>query len=265
MTHSDSAGNGGFLFAEERRRNIVSLLHAAGKVSVDDLAAAYSVSLPTIRTDLARLEKLGLLRRTHGGAIPASPTLFEPPYAQREVMRHAEKRAIAIAAAEMVKDGDTIILDAGTTIYELALALRDRRSLTVVTNSFVNAQLLGDSPSNKIVLIGGDLHAHRRATLGPLAVRFLEAFHVDRAFLAFNGVHPDSGFTVVDFDAAEIKRQMMARAAESIVLCDSSKLGVTAFAQVAPISAVSTLIVDSAIGPQMRSDLAACRVAIHIT
>ncbi len=264
MTLADSAENGGFLFVEERRRDIVSRLQAAGKVSVDDLAAVYSVSLPTIRTDLARLETLGLLRRTHGGAIPASPTLFEPPYSQREVMRHAEKRAIAIAAAEMVKDGDTIILDAGTTIYELALALRDRRSLTVVTNSIVNAQLLDDSPDNKVVLIGGDLQAHRRATLGPLAVRFLEAFHVDKAFLAFNGVDPEAGFTVVDFTAAEIKRQMMARSAESIVLCDSSKLGVTAFAHVAPISAASILITDSAIAPQMRSDLAACGVTIQV-
>ena len=264
MSLSDSAENDGFLFAEERRRDIVSRLNAAGKVSVDDLAAAYSVSLPTVRTDLARLEERGLLRRTHGGAIPASPTLFEPPYAQREVMRHAEKRAIAATAAELVKDGDTIILDAGTTIYELALAIRNRRSLTVVTNSLVNAQALADSAGIRIVVIGGDLQARRRATLGPLAVRFLESFYVDRAFLAFNGADPVAGFTVVDFDAAEIKRQMMSRASESVVLSDSSKLGVTTFAHVAPISAASTLISDSGIHPQMRSDLAGCGIVVKI-
>jgi DeoR/GlpR family transcriptional regulator of sugar metabolism len=260
----DSAAASGVLFTEERRRDILSRLQAGGKVSVDELARAYSVSLPTIRTDLAQLEERGFLRRTHGGAIPASPTLFEPPYAQREIMHHAEKRAIAAAAAEMIKDGDTIILDAGTTIYELALAVRDRRGLTVVTNSLANVQALSDSPGVQVVLVGGALQANRRALLGPLAVSFLQAFHVDYSFLAFNGVDPKAGLTVVDFEAAAIKRAMMSRAAESVVLCDSSKLGQTAFAHVAPISAAPTLITDSGIHPQMRSDLAAGGITIRL-
>ena len=261
---AEPSENGGVRFTEERRRDIVAKLTRVGKVSVDELARGYAVSLPTIRADLAQLEDRGLLRRTHGGAIPASPTLFEPPYSQREVMRHAEKRAIAALAAAMVKDGDTIILDAGTTVYELALALRERHNLTVVTNSLVSAQILGDSEGIRVVVIGGDLQARRRAMLGPLAVRFLESFHVDRAFMAFNGVHPDAGYTVVDFGAAEVKRQMMARAAESVVLCDSSKLGQTAFANVAPVNAASTIITDAEISPQMRSDLAGRGVIIRV-
>ena len=260
----DSATIGGLLFTEERRREILTRLNSAGKVSVEELARAYSVSLPTIRADLAHLEERGLLRRTHGGAIPATATLYEPPYAQREVMRHAEKRAIAAAAAELVKEGDTIILDAGTTVNELAVLLRNRTSLTIVTNSFANVQTFADSPDVKLIVIGGELQMRRRATLGALAVRFLEGFHVDRAFLSFNGVHPESGYTVVDFEAAEMKRQMMARAAESIVLCDSGKIGQVAFAQVGPISSASTLITDSALHPQMRSDLAACGIQIIV-
>jgi DeoR/GlpR family transcriptional regulator of sugar metabolism len=259
---STSAPAVGILFAEERHQEILARIRQTGKVTVEELAAMYAVSLPTIRADLARLEEQGLLRRTHGGAIPASATLFEPPYSQREVMHHPEKKAIAAAAAEMVKDGETIILDAGTTVYEFALALRGRKSLTVVTNSLVNAQALSDSAGVEVILIGGTIQPHRRATLGPLAVRFLESFHVDRAFLAFNGVHPEAGFTVVDFHAAEIKRQMMARAVESIVLSDASKLGKTAFARVAAISSASTIITDSSVDPQLRSDLAAQGITI---
>jgi DeoR/GlpR family transcriptional regulator of sugar metabolism len=258
----DSATIGGLLFTEERRREILTRVISAGKVSVEELARAYSVSLPTIRADLAHLEERGLLRRTHGGAIPASATLYEPPYAQREVMRHAEKRAIAAAAAAFVKEGDTIILDAGTTVNELAVLLRNRKSLTVVTNSFANVQTLADSPYIKVIVIGGELQMRRRATLGALAVRFLEGFHVDRAFMSFNGVDPESGYTVVDFEAAEMKRQMMSHAAESVVLSDSSKMGQKAFASVGPIDSASTLITDSGIHPQMHSDLAARGIRI---
>ena len=121
-----------------------------------------------------------------------------------------------------------------------------------------------DSDGIEVVLIGGTIQPNRRATLGPLAVGFLDSFHVDRAFMAFNGVDAEAGFTVVDFEAAEIKRQMMLRASESIVLCDSSKIGKTAFARVAPICAASTIVTDSGLAPQARSDLAACGLTIHL-
>jgi DeoR family fructose operon transcriptional repressor len=235
------------LFAEERRRDILALLRAAGKVTVDDLASYYAVSLPTIRTDLSRLEEQGMLRRTHGGAIPLSPTLFEPPYAQREVMHQAEKQAIAREGAALVNDGETILLDAGTSVYELALSLKSKRNITVVTNSLANVLALMDSPEIEVILVGGSVQPRRRAALGPLAVRFLDDFHVDKAFLAFNGVDVDAGFTVVDFEAAEIKRKMMSRAAETVVLSDSSKIGQRAFAAVSPLRAANVLITDSQI------------------
>ena len=232
------------LFAEERRQMILERLRLEGKVTVEGLAAEFGVSLPTARTDLARLEARGLLRRTHGGAIPASATLFEPPYGERRVMHHAEKRAIARRAADYVKDGDTVFLDAGTTLYELALALRGHRRLTVVTNSLASALALMENPATDVILVGGLVQPRRRAVLGPLAERFLEAFHVDRAFVSFNGVHPDAGFTVVDFDAAELKARMMAHAEEVVVLADWTKMGKIAFAAAAPIQAAHILVTD---------------------
>ncbi|MGC8667751.1 MAG: DeoR/GlpR family DNA-binding transcription regulator [Chthonomonadales bacterium] len=250
------------LFAEERRQAILERLRLEGKVTVEGLAAEFGVSLPTARTDLAQLEARGLLRRTHGGAIPASATLFEPPYGERRVMHHAEKRAIARRAAEYVKDGDTIFLDAGTTLYEFALALRGHRRLTVVTNSLVSALALMDHAGTEVILVGGLVQPRRRAVLGPLAERFVEAFHVDRAFVSFNGVHPQAGFSVVDFDAAEIKARMMAHAEEVIVLADWTKIGKIAFAAVAPIGAAQVLVTDHRTPPELTDELTAAGLQI---
>ncbi len=249
MRHRPGSSEHNGLFAEERQRATCETLARHGKVTVDDLVEMFRVSAATIRSDLARLEEKGLLRRTHGGAITASPTLFEPPYSQRLIMRHEEKRSIARGAAERVKEGETILLDAGTTLYELALLLKDRKSLTVVTNSLANAHALMDSPGIEVILIGGALQPKRRAVLGPLAARFLDAFHVDRAFLAFNGVHHEAGLTVIDFDAAELKRRMMECASESVVLCDSGKIGQVAFAKAAPLGSASLLITDAGVAP----------------
>ena len=244
------------LFAEERRRNILGLLNTSGKVTVDELSAHFGVSLPTIRADLSRLEEQGMLRRTHGGAIPHSPTIFEPPYAQREVMHQQEKRAIARDAAALVNDGDTLLLDAGTTVYELALSLKSKRDITVVTNSLANVLALMDSPQIEVILVGGQIQPRRKAALGPLAVRFLDDFHVDKAFLSFNGVDVEAGYTVVDFEAAEIKRKIMSCAAESVVLCDSSKIGQRAFANVGQINAAHIFITDSQISKTAQAQIA---------
>jgi DeoR family transcriptional regulator, fructose operon transcriptional repressor len=242
------------LFAEERRRSILERLKASGKVTVEELVAAYAVSAPTIRADLARMEDMGLLQRTHGGAIPTSGTLFEPAYAQRQVMRHREKQAIARAGAELVEDGETILLDAGTTTFELALLLRERRSLTVVTNSIPIALALTENESLEVMLVGGRVQPRRLAALGPLAVRYLGSFRVDKAFLSFNGVDAEAGFTVVDFEAAEAKERMMDCARETIVLADSAKVGRVAFARVAPASSAHLLITDDEIrGEDSRS------------
>jgi len=239
------------VFAEERQRMIVERVRQHGAVTVDELAQEFSVSAPTIRSDLARLESRGLVVRAHGGAVRAEGTLFEPSHDDRRVMRRAEKRAIARAAAEMVQSGETVLLDAGTTTLELALLLQNKRSLTVVTNSLANAMVLMDGGGVDVVMIGGQVQRRRRAALGPLAVRFLDGFRVDRAFMGFNGVDPDGGLTVVDFDAAEVKRRMMAIAAECIVIADSDKIGRVAFAAAAPIAQADVLITDSLARPDI--------------
>jgi DeoR family transcriptional regulator, fructose operon transcriptional repressor len=242
-------------FVEERRRAILERLQSTGKVTVEDLAASFRVSYATVRADLARLEGEGLLRRTHGGAILASATLYEPAYAHRQVIRLPEKQVIARPAAAMVRDGETVLLDAGTTTHEVALQLCQRQALTVVTNSLSSALVLMENPGIEVVMLGGTVNARRRATLGPLAVGLLDAFRVDRAFLAFNGIHRDAGFTVVDFDAASLKRRMAERAAQVIVVADSGKIGQIAFAAALPLSAAHTLVTDAGISETDRAAL----------
>lgn len=245
----------GGLFAEERQRAVLEQLRQKGKVTVEELTLTFRVSSPTIRADLTRLEDKGLLRRTHGGAIAIGNTLYEPPYAERAVLRQVEKRAIARLAVSLVHEGETLLLDAGTTCHEIALALKEFRRLTVVTNSLASAQALAENDGIETVLIGGVVQPRRRATLGALAAQFLDPIQCDRAFVAVSGVHPTAGFTVVDFDAAQVKRRMLEKGKQAIAVADSSKIGQTAFACVAPLSAAHLLLTDSGIRSEDRAAL----------
>jgi DeoR/GlpR family transcriptional regulator of sugar metabolism len=254
------------MYAEERQREILERVKRAGKVSVEALTEALGVSAPTIRADLGTLEARRLLRRTHGGAILPETTRYEPPYAERERARQAEKARIGAAAAARVRDHETVLLDAGTTTYEIAVRLKERVGLTVVTNSLEAAWELMDAPAGHVetLVIGGAVHTHRRATLGPLAAEFLSRLHVDRVFLGVNGVSSAAGYTVVDFDAAQVKRAMIACAREVMVVADSGKLGAVAFASICPLSTAHLLITDAPPEGDLPDALAAANVEVVI-
>jgi DeoR family fructose operon transcriptional repressor len=240
------------LFAEERQQAILEQLRQQGKVTVEELTVALRVSSPTIRTDLTRLEEQGLLRRTHGGAIAIGNTLYEPSYAERAVLHQGDKRAIARAAVALVHEGETLLLDAGTTCQEIAQCLKEFRRLTVVTNSLMSAQTLMENDQIETILIGGVIQARRRAALGPLAVRFLEPIQCDRAFVGMNGVHPTAGFTVTDFDVALVKRKILEKAKQPVVVADCSKIGQACFACVGALSLAELLITDAGIANEDR-------------
>lgn len=233
------------MFVEERQRRILERLRAHGKVTVEELVGDFSVSAPTVRADLTALEARRLLRRTHGGALPMETSLYEPPYAERAGAHADEKRRIGRAAAALVRPGETVILDAGTTTHEVGLALAEtRRDITVVTNSLPTVMALMEAPGIEVIVIGGTAQVSRLATLGPLAAEFLGPFHADRLFLGVSGVDVHAGFTAVDFDAVQVKRAMIAHSTEVIAVADTSKIGQAAFAHVAPLSAASLLLTD---------------------
>lgn len=250
------------MFAEERQREILERLKRDGKASVEALADQFGVSAPTIRADLAFLETKRMLRRTHGGAIAIETTLWEPPYAERELVNQAEKMRIAVVAANMVRDNETVILDAGTTNYEIAIRLKEKVGLTVVTNSLEAAWALMDAPAGhiEVILIGGNLHPRRRATLGHLATGFLDRLYVDRAFIGVNGVHPEAGYTVVDFDAANVKKAMMEHAREVVVVADQTKHCKSTFASIGPLSMAHIFITDTPVDEKLASALEIAQV-----
>lgn len=234
------------LFTEERRRQILGIVELSSKVTVPDLVARFGVSGATIRADLRTLHGEGRLTRTHGGAIPRASAGFEPSSRQKEVERLKEKRAAAQAAAALVADGDTIILDTGTTTLELAHLIRGRFTGTVVTNDWTIARTLEDAEKIKVVLLGGTLRRGFHCTVGPDGREQLARLKVDKAFMGANGFSPEAGATTPDQDQAETKRAMIAAARQVILVCDSSKLDRVSFVRFASLADLDAVALNSA-------------------
>lgn len=245
------------MFAEERQAQILERLRAQGKVTVEELTQVFSVSAATVRADLATLEGQSLLRRTHGGALAVTDTRHEPPFLERAETQAEEKRRIGVTAAAMVMEGETILLDAGTTTHEIgrALAASGKTGITVVTNNLPTALLLMDAPGIETLVIGGHLEPRRRAMLGPVAVEGLKSIRVDRLFLAVNGVDPVGGLTAADFEAVQVKKAMLHCASSVIIVADGSKIGRVAFVHIAPLSAATLLLTDAPLPDDMESAL----------
>jgi DeoR/GlpR family transcriptional regulator of sugar metabolism len=234
-----------FATAEDRRHQILRLLEHEGNVKVENLAERFAVSQVTIRKDLAELEEQGLLQRTYGGAVFSHRSRFNISFIERVQLKAGQKEGIARAAIEHIHEGDTIILDGGTTTLSLAAALVGRfRSLYVITNS-VPASLELARAGYELLLVGGQVRNHSLTLIGPVAVRTLENFHADRAFLGTSGTTLTHGHSTPNPLDAEVKRAMIRSADESYVLTDSSKFGHACLATYAGLEEVSLIITDS--------------------
>jgi DeoR/GlpR family transcriptional regulator of sugar metabolism len=248
---------------EQRRSRIIELLERHGSVLVEALSQQFSVSLVTIRKDLSELEARGLLHRTHGGATWAHRSLFNPSFREKVYLQQAEKQAIARAAVELIEEGDSIILDAGSTTQTLARVMKKRfRSVYVVTNSAPIALELSETGWD-ILLLGGQVRHHSMALIGPATVRALETYHVDKAFVSATGVSLRSGFTTPNDLEAHTKRAMIAAADSTIAVVDSSKLGRSTLASFAALSDVGTLVTDWNMEPETLEALT--RAGLQIT
>ncbi len=234
----------GALFTEERRARILELIAQRKKLTVHDLCEALHVSPATVRGDLRDLDREGLLVRTHGGALEKSRTAFEQISSQRSTENLSAKRAIAAAARQLVEDGDTLLLDTGTTTLELAHLLKSCRDLTVVTNDLEIARVLEDAAGVQVVFLGGTLRKGCRCTVGPVGIRMVRDLRVDKAFMAANGLSVESGATTPDLHHAETKRAMIAIARKAIFLCDGSKIGGESFARFAALEEIEVLVTE---------------------
>jgi DeoR family fructose operon transcriptional repressor len=246
------------MYAEERQQAIASLVIANGRASVTELAQAYDVTTETVRRDLAALDKAGVLRRVHGGAVPVRALhLVEAGVGEREATRAEHKDAIAAAAAELLPQGGaTVLLDAGTTTARIAAHLPTDRELLVVTNSVPVAARLAGMPSVSLQLLGGRVRGVTQATVGEQTLRVLDTMRVDIAFIGTNGISVRHGLSTPDTDEAAVKRAMVSSANYVVAVADSSKVGLEDFVSFAPLSSVDTLITDSEITDTDRAQFA---------
>jgi DeoR family transcriptional regulator of aga operon len=230
---------------EERRRAILELVAHDGRVLVRDLAPRFETSQVTIRKDLEILHSRGLVYRTHGGALPVpAGALLDPSLRDKEKLRRKEKQLIGAAAARMVKEGESIVLDSGTTTTAIARSLRDFRNLTVITNAVnIAADLAGTAI--EVILTGGTLRENSFSLVGPLAEETLHRLSADLCFLGVDGFDVHFGLTTPNLLEASVNRAMMKIAKRVVAVCDSSKFGRRSLSLIAPVSSVHQAITDS--------------------
>ncbi|ABR47050.1 transcriptional regulator, DeoR family [Alkaliphilus metalliredigens QYMF] len=231
------------MFAEERKKNIVEAINQDGSVKVGKLADVYGVTEATIRRDLQELEEKKMLQRTHGGAVAMDSTKYELTVLERKDSYYQQKLQIGMKAAEMVEDGDSIIIDAGTTTLQMARHL-NRKNITVVTNSMTIAAELEGKPEIELIMIGGMVRWSTHAFVGPLAEEMLEKIRVDKVFLGTNGITLDDGLTTPNMLEAKIKQIMLAVSTEKILLCDSSKFSRRSFSKICKVQEIDMIISD---------------------
>lgn len=246
------------MLSEERRREILELLQTEGRVLVSDLAKHFRTSLITIRKDLEFLHGEGQLERTHGGALPIRiGAMKDSTLHEKERMHRQEKLRIAAAAAQMIRQGQVVILDSGTTTTAIARACKHFKSLTIITNATNIAAELADTPI-EVILTGGVLRKNSFSLVGPLAEESFRKLNADLLFLAVDGFDVRYGLTTPNLLEARVNRAMAESARRTVVVSDSSKFGKRSLSLIMPTSSVHETITDKNIS---KNDLAALREA----
>ena len=241
------------MLAEERRAILHNKLREDGYVQVTELADELGISSATIRRDLITLEKEGVCIRKRGGAVrTAHGVTIELPYEIKRRRNTDEKNHIAIAALEFVENGDTILLDAGSTTYALAQLLHSRERITLVTNDLNIAMKLASIPSINLICTGGIARQNVYTLEGSQVTDFIRNLRVDKSFIGADAIHPDGVIANVNIEEVPIKQAMINAADKVILLTDSSKFGTTGFAKVCDIIDCDLIITDHGLAENYR-------------
>jgi DeoR family glycerol-3-phosphate regulon repressor len=238
------------LLGRVRKERTAEMIRMRGFMSSSALAAEFGVSEMTVRRDLAELDALGELIRTHGGAVWREPRTIEtvgaqePFFDERTKRNHEAKLRIATAAERLVAKGSAVALDVGTTTYQLAHRLANRSDIKIVTNNLRIATLLA-SHSVDIYLLGGNVRRNEMSLCGPVAVQQAEKLRFDIAFIGVAGISA-SGIFDYAIEEAELKRVFLAQASRKVALCDASKFGQVSLVQVAQLKEIDTVVTDAA-------------------
>lgn len=247
----------------EREAYILNKMREQGIVLVNDLAHELDVTPMTIRRDLARLDEEGKVTKVHGGAVPRESLQADRPYGVKRLVHPEQKNSIANAALPFVPKGGVILLDAGTTTYDLALMLRERRDLTVLTSDLTIATELCRGEC-RLFFIGGEVDRRLMNTTGPKALDFLADVHVDTLFLGIGSITPQYMLCSHSFERAALKRRMIACAEHRVLLADGSKFFGKALSEVAPLEAMDVLVTDREFSPEQQEAIAAREVRLVV-
>jgi DeoR family transcriptional regulator, aga operon transcriptional repressor len=253
------------LAKEQRRRVIRTLVESNAQGNVTELARRFGVSEVTIRSDLSALADVGALVRVHGGALPPGDS-EELPITVKQTLFHAEKVRIATAAAGLIQDGETILLDSGTTTAEIARQIRGLRlrSLNVITNALNIAVLLANAHHVNLIIPGGVLRRKSWSLAGPQAEQALRDLQADRLFLGVDSLDPEIGLMTPHVLEAKLNSLMIRIARQTVAVTDSSKLLRRNLSVIAPVEQVHLLITDSAATPDAVSAIRARGVEVRL-
>lgn len=248
--------------ADVRRTRLLELVRARGFASLPELATELDVSESTVRRDVELLEESGSARRTHGGVFYTGPSPNLPHFELRHEMQWSKKRQIAKTAAGLIEEGDTVILDGGSTTYELAQLLVGR-TLQIVTNSLPVANLFMASTTTELILLGGYVHSLTGVSLGPYANEMISRLSARRAVLSVAGI-TEHGLYNSNLLLVETERAMMKAAGEVIIVADSTKFGRQSLAQMCRLDEIDRLVVDHEISPEWQSRVRSANVDLMI-
>ncbi|QRZ14531.1 DeoR/GlpR transcriptional regulator (plasmid) [Paracoccus methylovorus] len=238
------------MWSHERQTKILELLGRDGKVLTNHLASLFEVSRETVRRDLLEMEATGSLSRVHGGAIPQSSDIQPEPAFTERLREHAQaKDAIGTKACELIPEGATLMIDAGTTTLAFARALVRKGNVRIITNSIEIAQLAACAEHCEILLLGGRPHCDVPGTYGEMTLSEIDRFLADFAVISPVGLHQQRGVTDYELHEAEVARAMMRRAKSCVMLCHSSKIGIESRVSICDLAAIDYLVTDASTLP----------------
>jgi DeoR family fructose operon transcriptional repressor len=234
----------GIMFAEERKIKIAKMISDGKSVRVSELAKLFKVSESTIRRDLMSMENHGNILRTHGGAVSNVNTQFEPSFFEKQE-KHADKKdTIGKIAAGMINDGDTVIIDSGTTTQYIGKYIK-AKNITIITNSVPLSYELSNSEDIEVITTGGMIRSNTKAMIGPTAEMTLKQFRVDKAFIGANGISIECGATTPNIIEANTKKAMIETSKKVYIVADSSKFNEVTFAFICSVKDIDCIITDS--------------------
>ena len=265
MMDPEERQNDDYSLPARRQNDLLRLAHSRGQVMVNDLAEHFEVSVDTIRRDLDALASRGLLTRTHGGAVPVEQLVNrDSPFAIKMQTQTAEKRRIARAAADLIRDGETLIINGGSTTHYFAEELGHRMNLTVVTNNLSIPPALPKHAIRKIYVLGGPYLIENQCTLGPVEFAGAGGITLDTAVIGVGGVTAKGGLSVTVLEDAAMTAAMIASANRSIVLADATKFGHNDFAHLSSFARIHILVVDRELPEDIASAMAAAGVEVIV-